>query len=93
MENNNCLSIILSQQIVLHRNTIHHSPAESVENIQHEKRADRVVIIREYARGTVMLPKAAQRHYALTLKEQLGKELNDKLKWLEAMQLESRTAY
>ena len=72
-----------------HRNTIHHS-AESTENKQLEQRTNKLVI-KEYARGTTMLPEAAQRHFALALQTQLGKELNDKLKWLEAVQLERRT--
>ena len=38
-----------------------------------------------------MMKQAAQRHFASPLHQLLGKDINEKLKWLEAVQLESQT--
>ena len=48
-------------------------------------------ILKEYARGTAMLRKAAQRHFKRRAHKILGQELNKKLKWIEAVTLERRT--
>ena len=72
-----------------HRNHILHS-ASSTENLQLERATNRR-ITREYAKGTAMLKQAAQRHFTSPLHQVLGKDINEKLKWLEAVQLERRT--